>query len=169
MPRSAFAPLLGLWSSACLGCVLFLGLGLVPGSPPSLALLGELAWLATVGSVPTTLVLGAAAGGSRSPRAAVSAVAIAIAVLGLAVSWQHTDFLLSGPRWAAHPHRGAWRIALGTAFGLAGALGWLWLVVGNSVALDAKGMQAGIVPLNSFVGGMGKAFLVGVEGSTKAV
>lgn len=138
MPRSALAPALGLWSSACLGCALFLCLGLLLESPLSLALLGELAWLATLGSVPTTLVLGSAAGGARSRRAAVGAVAIAVAVLGLAVSWQHSDFLLSGPRWAAHPHRDAWRVALGATFGLAGALGWLWLVVGNESSAPWK-------------------------------
>ncbi len=38
----------------------------------------------------------------------------------------------------------------------------LWTVYGYSLAFDATGMEQGVVNLNSFVGGLGKAFLSGV-------
>ena len=38
----------------------------------------------------------------------------------------------------------------------------LWMMFGYSLAFDTTGMQAGVTNLNSFVGGLGKAFLVGV-------
>jgi Amt family ammonium transporter len=42
----------------------------------------------------------------------------------------------------------------------------LWLVVGYSLAFDATGMVAGEVGLHAFVGGLGRAFLSGVDAST---
>jgi hypothetical protein len=130
MRHRVLAPLLPLWSSAFLGCALFLGLGLLPLSPVSPALLAELGWLATIGAVPTALVLGSAVRAARSQHAVVAAVSLAVAALGVVLGWEHTDFLLSGPRWAMHPNRGLWRLVMGGLLGLAGAAGWLWLVVG---------------------------------------
>ncbi len=130
MHPSVLAPLLRLWSSAYLGCAAFLLVGLLPSAPVSAELLAELAWLALIGSVPTTLVLGSALQGSRATRTVLVAVALAIAALGLAVGWDHTDFLLSGPRWATHPDRRLLQAALATVLGLLGAGGWLWLVAG---------------------------------------
>ena len=51
-------------------------------------------------------------------------------------------------------------------FGLTGLVTLLWLVCGYSLAFDATGMEAGNVGLRSFVGGLSKAFLAGVDGST---
>ena len=42
----------------------------------------------------------------------------------------------------------------------------LWLVVGYSLAFDSSGMQAGVTNLHSFIGGIGKVFLAGVDSST---
>jgi len=130
MPPSVLAPLLRLWSSAYLGCAAFLLIGLFPSALLSAELLAELAWLALLGSVPTTLVLGSALRASQAPRLIVVAVAAAIAGLGLAAGSEHADFLLSGPRWAVHPQRALLQIAITALLGLLGAGGWLWLVAG---------------------------------------
>jgi Amt family ammonium transporter len=42
----------------------------------------------------------------------------------------------------------------------------LWLAFGYSMAFDSTGMEAGKVGLTSFVGGLSKAFLAGVDGSS---
>jgi arylsulfatase A-like enzyme len=55
---------------------------------------------------------------------------VAVFVFAGAVGWEHTDFLLSGPRWAVHPQRQPVRIAMVSAIGAAGAVGWIWLVLG---------------------------------------
>lgn len=49
---------------------------------------------------------------------------------------------------------------------LTGLMTILWLVVGYSLAFDTTGMEAGQVGLNAFVGGMGRAFLSGVDADT---
>ena len=105
MSRSVLTPMVALWSSAQLGCAAFLLIGLLPRSPLSLELLTQLSWLALIGSVPTTLALGSAAGAARATRSVAMAVALAIGGLGMAVAWTHTDFLLSGPAWMLHPQR----------------------------------------------------------------
>jgi Amt family ammonium transporter len=38
----------------------------------------------------------------------------------------------------------------------------LWLAFGYSLAFDATGMQEGVVHLRSFIGGLGRAFLIGI-------
>ncbi len=42
----------------------------------------------------------------------------------------------------------------------------LWLVIGYSLAFDATGMIEGETNLHSFIGGFGRAFLIGVDSST---
>ncbi len=53
-------------------------------------------------------------------------------------------------------------------FALTAMVTVLWLVCGYSLAFDTAGMQAGVVNLSSFVGGLGKAFLRGVDADTAA-
>ncbi|HWR80321.1 MAG TPA: ammonia channel protein, partial [Pseudomonas sp.] len=38
----------------------------------------------------------------------------------------------------------------------------LWVIFGYSIAFDTTGMEQGVVNLNSFIGGFGKAFLSGL-------
>jgi arylsulfatase A-like enzyme len=140
MSRRALAPPLALWSSAYLGCATFLGIGLLPSTPLSAELLGELAWLSLIGSIPTALLLGSALHASRASGVFLATVAAAIALLGFAVAWEHTDFLLSGPRWAMHPRRGLLQMALAGGLGLLGAGGWSWLVAG--ARSDGRGRRA---------------------------
>ncbi len=121
---------LSLWSAAYLGCGLFLLVGLFPLSRGTPALFGQLAWLSLIGSVPTTLVLGAAVHAVGTRPAVLAAIAAAVGGLALAVGWEHTDFLLSGPHWAMQPHETLARSGLAFAIGLSGAIGWLWLVAG---------------------------------------
>ena len=130
MPRRQLAPILTLWASAYLGCVLFLLADLSPQESVPTALLGELSWLALMGSIPTTLVLGAAFRAARSPRAVIAASTLAVILFGLAIGWEHTDFLLAGPQWTRHPQRQLVRVAMASAFGLLAAGGWLWLILG---------------------------------------
>ena len=47
-------------------------------------------------------------------------------------------------------------------FALTGLITILWVLVGYSLAFDTTGMNAGTTNLNSFIGGLGKAFLRGV-------
>ena len=133
MPYRSLAPILTLWASAYLGCILFLLVGLRSQASVSIELLGQLSWLALVGSVPTTLVLGGAARLARSPRSVIAASAAAVIALAAAVGWEHTDFLLSGPRWTLHPQRQLVRVAMASAIGLLGAGGWLWLILGARI------------------------------------
>ena len=130
MPRRPLAAMLTLWSSAYLGCVLFLVADLLPQASVSMELLGQLSWLALIGSIPTALVLGAASRTARAPRAVIAASTVAVIVFGLAIAWDHTDFLLAGPRWTLHPQRQLVRIAMAPAFGVLAAGGWLWLILG---------------------------------------
>jgi hypothetical protein len=130
MPRSVLTPLLALWSSAQLGCAAFLLIGLLPRSPLSFELLAQLSWLALIGSVPTTLALGSAAGAARATRRVAMIVALAIGALGMAVAWEHTDFLLSGPGWMLHPQRRLVQVVMAAGLGSLAAAGWLWLIVG---------------------------------------
>ncbi len=134
MPRRPLASVLTLWASAYVGCVLFLLLGLVSPSSVSIEILGQLSWLALIGSVPTTLMLGAISRVARAPGAVVVASAAAVMVLGAAGGWEHTDFLLSGPRWTVHPQRQLARIAMVSAIGLLAAGGWAWLIVGARIS-----------------------------------
>ncbi|MCZ7019113.1 hypothetical protein, partial [Salmonella enterica] len=47
-------------------------------------------------------------------------------------------------------------------FAITGLITILWFVYGYSMAFDTTGMEAGVVNLNSFVGGLSKLFLSGV-------
>jgi len=49
---------------------------------------------------------------------------------------------------------------------LTGLMTVLWLVVGYSLAFDTTGMVEGQTTLHSFIGGFGRAFLLGVDSST---
>jgi hypothetical protein len=130
MPRRPLAPILILWASAYLGCTLFLLADLLPQASVSMELLGQLAWLALMGSIPTTLVLGAASRAAPAPRTVIAASTVAVILFGVAIGWEHTDFLLAGPQWALHPQRKLVRVAMASAFGLLAAGGWLWLILG---------------------------------------
>ncbi len=130
MPSKPFAPMLTLWASAYLGCALFLLVGLLPQGSVSVELLGQLSWLALVGSVPSTLVLGAASRVAGAARSVIVASTVAVIMFVVAIGWEHTDFLLSGPHWMFHPRRQAIRVAMVSALGLLGAGGWLWLILG---------------------------------------
>lgn len=118
------------WASAYLGCATFLVLGLLPRLPISWPLLAELAWIALVGSVPTVLLLGSAARASRAKPAAIGMVGLVIASFGLALAWEHTDVLLSGPHWVLHPKRDLIRLLVATGLGALAAGGWIWLIIG---------------------------------------
>lgn len=133
MPRKPPASLWTLWASAYLGCGIFLVANLRPAPPLTIELLGQLCWLALLGSIPTTLILGASARVARSRRGAALASTAALALLVAAVAWEHSDFLLSGPRWALHPRRDLARTAMVGALGLLGAGGWAWLITGTRI------------------------------------
>ena len=47
-------------------------------------------------------------------------------------------------------------------FAVTGLMSILWMVYGYSLAFDTAGMEAGVTNLNSFVGGLGRAFLSGL-------
>ncbi len=128
MRRDGGPPVIALWSWAYLGCVLFLLLG--AELPTSMAFAAQLSWLALIGSVPATLVLGSAIWARRGPRAIRIVAAVAIALLCLSIGWRHADFLLSGPGWVRHPLRDPARLALASGFAVLGAGGWGWLVAG---------------------------------------
>ena len=130
MPRRPLAPILTLWASAYLGCALFLLADLLPQASVSMELLDQLAWLALMGSIPTTLVLGAASRAAPAPRTVIAASTVAVILFGVAIGWEHTDFLLAGPQWAFHPQRQLVRVAMASAFSLLAAGGWLWLILG---------------------------------------
>jgi hypothetical protein len=131
MRSSSLAPVLTSWASAYLGCAAFLLVGLLPQHPVSIALLGQLAWLALIGSIPTTLVLGAASRVAGASRAVTTASTAAVIMFVMVIGWEHTDFLLSGPRWVLHPWRQTARVGMVSILGLLGAGGWLWLILGS--------------------------------------
>ncbi|MBF7142314.1 MULTISPECIES: ammonium transporter [Pseudomonas] len=47
-------------------------------------------------------------------------------------------------------------------FAITGLVTVLWFIYGYSMAFDTTGMEQGVTNVNSFVGGMGKAFLAGI-------
>ncbi len=49
---------------------------------------------------------------------------------------------------------------------LAALMSVVWLVVGYSLSFDGTGMSAGVVNASSFIGGLSKIFLRGIDGST---
>jgi len=133
MPPRSLTSVLSLWASAYLGCALFLLADLLPQDAVSIALLAQLSWLALLGSIPTTLLLGTAARIARAPRTLVTLSTLAAMVLVAAMAWEHTDFLLSGPRWILHPQHQMIRVGMVAVLGLLGAGGWLWLILGARV------------------------------------
>ncbi|MGB8224172.1 MAG: sulfatase [Polyangiales bacterium] len=130
MRTSSVTPTVMLWTSAYLGCAIFLLVSLLPPDSVSLALLGQLSWLALIGSIPTALVLGAAARAANASRSLVVASSVAVSILVAPIGWEHADFLLSGPQWLFHPQRLAIRIGMTSAISLLGAGGWRWLILG---------------------------------------
>ena len=130
MPRKPLPPMLARWAAAILGCTLFLLVDLLPQGSISIGLIGQLSWLALLGSIPTTLVLTAASRTARAPQAVIAASTMAVVLLCVAIGWEHTDFLLSGPQWMHHPQRPWVRTAMVFALGLLAAGGWLWLLLG---------------------------------------
>lgn len=131
MPRDAPRSVASLWASSFLGCAAFLSLGSLNGGAASASLITELAWLALLGSVPTALILGAAVRANELRPVTLAAFAAVAGLLGLGLSWEHTGFLLSGPRWTQHPDRTLVRCAMSLGIGVASAAGWLWLVAGS--------------------------------------
>ncbi|MCS1409088.1 MAG: Ammonia channel [Verrucomicrobia subdivision 3 bacterium] len=51
-------------------------------------------------------------------------------------------------------------------FAMAGVMTIIWVVYGYSLAFNTDGMTAGVTNLNSFVGGLGTAFLSGITAET---
>lgn len=51
-------------------------------------------------------------------------------------------------------------------FAITGLISLLWVIYGYSIAFDTTGMEQGVVNFNSFVGGLSKAFLSGVNTSS---
>jgi len=47
-------------------------------------------------------------------------------------------------------------------FAITGLMSVIWVVYGYSMAFDTTGMEAGVVNLNSFIGGLGNAFMSGI-------
>ena len=47
-------------------------------------------------------------------------------------------------------------------FALTAILSVVWVIIGYSLAFNSNGMEAGLTNLNSFIGGLGTAFLSGV-------
>jgi Amt family ammonium transporter len=48
-------------------------------------------------------------------------------------------------------------------FAITAMISVLWVIYGYSVAFDVTGMEQGVVNINSFVGGLSKAFLAGIK------
>ena len=48
-------------------------------------------------------------------------------------------------------------------FAITGLISILWMVYGYSLAFDTTGMEKGVTNLNSFIGGLGKAFLSSLQ------
>ena len=51
-------------------------------------------------------------------------------------------------------------------FAITGLITVLWVLLGYSLAFDTTGMNAGTLNLNSFIGGLGKVFLKGIDVNT---
>ena len=133
MPGRSLAPVLTVWSSAYLGSALFLLAGLPYEGGVSIGLLAQLAWLALIGSIPTTLALAAASRAAGATRALIVASTLAVLVLTISVGWEHIDFLLAGPQWLDRPGREALRLAMLVALGLLTGGGWNWLILGARI------------------------------------
>jgi arylsulfatase A-like enzyme len=131
MRGRVFAAALPLWTSAYLGCLLLLILGLVAQGSASMQLLAELSWLALIASIPSALVLGAALRTSNARMRVIVVSTLAVVIVAAAIGLEHADFLLSGPRWVLHPRHRLLEIAISLLVGLIGAGGWTWLIVGT--------------------------------------
>jgi len=117
-----------LWAASYLGCVGFIiGELAIRGESISMALLAQLLWLALLASLPVFGVLGVVLW-VASARATVKWTStIALVSFAMLAAWSHSDFLLSGPHWAAHPQRTSLRLILVAFVGLAAGVGWAWL------------------------------------------
>ncbi len=133
MNRSKWMQALAVASSAYVGWTLLLVADVIRPLRMSFALLGELCFIALVGSIPTALVLGAARRVGASGRTVTVTSTFFAALLTVMLGWEHTDFLLSGPQWIEHPRRDLLRLLLVGLAGVAGAGGWLWVVWGTRV------------------------------------
>jgi arylsulfatase A-like enzyme len=119
---------LTLWAASYLGCAGFvLGELVIRGESISMALLAQLLWLALLASLPVFGVVGAAWWVAPGPGTVKWASAVALALLAMLAASGHSDFLLSGPHWVAHPHRTSLRLILVALVGLATGAGWTWL------------------------------------------
>ncbi len=120
--------LLTLWAASYLGCAGFLlGELAIRGESVSMALLMQLLWLASLGSIPVFAVL-ASLRWVASTRGAVRwGSTAAIACLVAFGSWSQSEFLSSGPHWATHPQRAWLRLFLVALVGLTAGAGWAWL------------------------------------------
>ncbi len=121
---------LTLWSSAYLGCTVLLLLGVEAPSFLSLALLAQLSWLALLGSIPTSVALASASRIARARPTVVKASVLGAFSLGALLGWAHTDFLLSGPRFAVHSTGLLAPIATASTIGLIAVAGWMWMILG---------------------------------------
>jgi len=128
MPSDFTKRVLTLWAASYLGCAGFLiGELVIRGESISVALLVQLLWLAVLASLPVSAMLGAAWWVARASGTVKWASALALASLAMLAAWGHSDFLLSGPSWAAHPHRTWLRLILVAFVGLGTGAGWAWL------------------------------------------
>ncbi|MBT8453498.1 MAG: sulfatase-like hydrolase/transferase [Deltaproteobacteria bacterium] len=130
MAAKPFDSVLVLWSAAYLGPAFLLTAGLLPQGTVSSGLLAQLCWLALLASIPTSLALAAASRLAGAARPIVATWTLILAILTMAVGWEHVDFLLSGPAWIGHPHRFVLRVATLLLLGLLSGAGWLWLILG---------------------------------------
>lgn len=130
MGSKPFDSVIVIWSAAYLGPAFFLTAGLLPQGTVSSGLLAQLCWLSLVASIPTSLALAAASRLAAAARPIVAAWTLGLAILTMAVGWEHVDFLLSGPAWIGHPHRFMVRVAASLVLGLLSGAGWLWLILG---------------------------------------
>jgi len=128
MPSDFTTRVLTLWAASYLGCAGFLiGELVIRGESISVALVAQLLWLALLASLPAFGLLGAAWWVAPTRRTVRWASTGALASLAMLVAWGHSDFLLSGAHWAAHPHRTSLRLILVALVGFAGGTGWTWL------------------------------------------
>ncbi|MCZ6805834.1 MAG: sulfatase-like hydrolase/transferase [Deltaproteobacteria bacterium] len=119
---------LTLWAASYFGCAGFvLGELVIRGESISMALLAQLLWLVLLVSLPVFGVVGAAWWVAPARGTVKWSSAVALASLAMLTAWGHSDFLLSGPHWVAHPHRTSLRLILVALVGLATGAGWTWL------------------------------------------
>lgn len=131
MWSSRAKPALTLWASSYLGCVAFpVGELVARGELGSTALLAQLLWLALLASAPVSMAVAVAWRMASSRRALRLVSTVALALLGTLFAWDHSDFLLSGAHWAAHPQRTSYQLMVAASIGMFSGAGWSWLLWG---------------------------------------